>query len=91
MIPGKDEVVPDGTFLIRRELIRLITNMCCGNKHHQDKVRIMGGVETILCHCVVDKQNPFMPQVNRYLSLSLSLFLFLSHLNIQLLLLLCYT
>jgi len=58
----KEEVTPDGSFAIRRELIRIITNMSCNNKAHQDKVRVLGGVHTILNHCVVDKQNPYLPQ-----------------------------
>lgn len=28
----------------------------------QDKVRLLGGVHTILNHCVVDQQNPYLPQ-----------------------------
>lgn len=60
---GKDaELTPDGTFAIRKELVRIITNMSCNNKVHQDKVRFLGGVHTILNHCVVDQQNPYLPQ-----------------------------
>jgi len=58
----KGEVAPDGSFAIRRELIRVITNMSCKNKDHQDKVRLLGGVHTVLNHCVVDQQNPYLPQ-----------------------------
>lgn len=28
----------------------------------QDKVRLLGGVHTVLNHCVVDQQNPYLPQ-----------------------------
>lgn len=58
----KEEVTPDGSFAIRRELIRVITNMCSKNKAHQDKVRLLGGVHTVLNHCVVDQQNPYLQQ-----------------------------
>jgi len=56
------DVTPDASFGIRRGLIRIITNMSCKNKTHQDKVRELGGLEAVLNHCVVDKQNPYMPQ-----------------------------
>lgn len=59
---SKEEVDPDGTFAIRKELIRIITNMSCKNKLHQDKVRMLGGMQTIMNHCVVDPQNPYLMQ-----------------------------
>ncbi|XP_013412824.1 ataxin-10 [Lingula anatina] len=47
---------------LKRDLIRLIGNMCYGHKLNQDKVRELGGIQLILNHTNIDKRNPFMPQ-----------------------------
>ncbi|XP_006817076.1 ataxin-10-like [Saccoglossus kowalevskii] len=49
-------------FGFKRDLIRLIGNMCYKNKDNQDMVRISEGIPLILEHCNIDEHNPFISQ-----------------------------
>ncbi|XP_042191556.1 ataxin-10 isoform X2 [Callorhinchus milii] len=46
----------------KAHLIRLIGNLCYGNKTNQDKVREIDGIPLILDNCSIDDNNPFMSQ-----------------------------
>ncbi|XP_072027501.1 ataxin-10-like [Amphiura filiformis] len=47
---------------LKRDLVRLIGNMCYKHKPNQHKVRELQGIPLILEHCKIHDQNPFISQ-----------------------------
>ncbi|XP_078679036.1 ataxin-10-like [Branchiostoma floridae x Branchiostoma belcheri] len=47
---------------LKRDLIRLLGNMCFQNRSNQDKVRELEGIPLILDHCSIDDHNPYISQ-----------------------------
>jgi len=47
---------------LKRDLVRLIGNLCYNNKKNQDRVRELGGILAILDNCRIDDQNPYIGQ-----------------------------
>jgi len=49
---------PTGFAYVKRDIIRVLGTLCHGDRIVQDRIRMCGGVEVILNHCVVDERNP---------------------------------
>ena len=49
---------PTGFAYVKRDVIRVLGTLCHGDRVVQDRIRMCGGVEVILNHCVVDERNP---------------------------------
>lgn len=59
-VDGADNSHPVNGF--KRDLIRLIGNLCYQHRENQDKVRKMDGISLILDCCNIDGKNPFILQ-----------------------------
>lgn len=49
---------PTGFAYVKRDIVRVLGTLCHGDRIVQDRIRMCGGVEVILNHCVVDERNP---------------------------------
>lgn len=49
-------------YLLRRDLVRIIGNVCYQHKENQDLVRALGGIPLVLEQAVIDDRNPFITQ-----------------------------
>lgn len=47
---------------LKRDLVRLIGNMCYDNKNCQDQVRHLDGIQAILDNCRIEDKNPYICQ-----------------------------
>jgi ataxin-10 len=58
--PENDDVTEPmaGFSYLKRDLVRLLGILCYTNKAVQDRVRICGGIKTILNLCVIDERSP---------------------------------
>ncbi|XP_065059193.1 ataxin-10-like isoform X2 [Rhopilema esculentum] len=52
----------DGTFGVKRDIVRLIGNLCFKNKANQDQVRALDGIHNVLDSCKIDDENPYIAQ-----------------------------
>ncbi|KAL6040644.1 Ataxin-10, variant 2 [Balamuthia mandrillaris] len=48
------------SFALKRDLVRVLCNMCFRDKHNQDLVRENGGLPLILNLCRIDEKNPYI-------------------------------
>jgi len=44
----------------KRELMRIVANLCYHNSRNQDEVRELGGLEIVLNYCNIDDKNPYI-------------------------------
>jgi len=49
-------------FDVKRNLVKMVGNMCYENKRIQDATRELGGIPSLLNCCVIDDRNPYLMQ-----------------------------
>jgi ataxin-10 len=52
------EIDPTSFPYVKRDLIRFLGILAYQNRRVQDRIRLCGGIEVILNHCVIDERNP---------------------------------
>ncbi|XP_033115272.1 ataxin-10-like isoform X2 [Anneissia japonica] len=57
---GQQDIHPSHGF--KRDLIRLVGNMCFRHTYNQNKVRELEGIPLLLDNCTIDSNNPFISQ-----------------------------